>query len=122
MTRRRRLETDHRRVWEKQQPLTGQLRAQVRAEVVRLYASGLNLKATAKAVDRPQLLVPELLREAGYPIRTRGGKAVDERPMKRIYIYIPADVHDAINEYAELRGIEFNDAFRQIIGKAVGVE
>lgn len=120
--RRRRLATDHRRVWERQQPLAGAARVRARAEAVRLYASGLSLKATAKALDRPQLLVPELLREAGYPIRTRGGKLVGERPMVRVYLYIPADVHEALTEYAELRGIEFSEAFRRIVGKAVGIE
>lgn len=109
-------------MWERQQPLTGALRAQVRTEAVRLYASGLSLKATAKAIDRPQLTVPALLREAGYPIRSRGGKLLGEKPMIKVWLYIPADVHDALTEYAQLRSVEFNDAFRQIIGKAVGIE
>lgn len=113
--------TDHRRVMHWRGPTVGADRAALRARCINLYVhQGLSLREVARRVDRSSDTVGRLVTEAGYTIRPRNNP--DRRAMVRLELRVPEDFRDAINEYAQLRRIQYNDAVLQLLGKVLGID
>lgn len=111
---------DRRLTWNRRAPTTGAARARLRQQADRLYRSGLSMKHVGEKIDRSQHTVQRLLREMGTPIRPRTGRTLDHRPMVELHQRIPAHFHDQLAEYARLRGIPYNDAVIDCLGRGLG--
>lgn len=102
-------------------PTTGTDRDALRASCVSLYVDErLTLREVAGRVDRSADTVARLLDEAGHTPRPRHDP--DRQVMVRLQIYIPVEYRDAMREYAEIRGAEYNDTVLFLLGKVLGIE
>lgn len=111
---------DYRNTWDRRPPLVGAARAAARRECDQLYRAGHSMKAIGQKIGRSPNTVQTLLREMGTPIRPRTGRTLDHRPMIHLNTHIPAHFHDLLVEYAELRGIAYNDAVIDCLGRGLG--